>query len=40
MLNSPLVRIVNVLQANVFLVLEQSVELGMVTVETKLGEQE
>lgn len=38
--HSPLVRVVNVLERNVLLVLEQAVELWVVAVEAELGEQE
>jgi len=37
---SPLVGVVDVLQTDVLFVLEQSVKLGVMTVESELGEQE
>lgn len=37
--NSPLVGIVNILETDVLFILEQTVKLGMVSVETELGEE-
>lgn len=38
--HTPFVRVVDALQGDVLLVFEQAVESGMVTVESKLGEDE
>lgn len=40
MVDAPLVRVVDVLQTDVLLVLEQTVELSVVTVETQFGKEE
>ena len=37
---SPLVGIVYILETDIFLVLEKPIELGMVSVETELGQDE
>jgi hypothetical protein len=37
---SPFIGVVDILETDIFLVLEQAIELGMVTMEPKLGEEE